>query len=90
MIPVKTPTPSPFEDLKNPGPIAGSVYTDDEMAKIHTVGLQWASRFLDNWTLANCNPGDGWMLRESQGRKNVFVARWSGKRREGICPDEDR
>jgi len=72
VIPVKPPTPSEFEDLKNPGPIAGSVYTDEEMAKIHTVGLQWAARFLDGWTVANCTRDGGWMLRESQGRKNVF------------------
>ncbi len=72
VIPVKAPTPSKFEDLKNPGPIAGSAYTDEEMAKIHTVGLPWAERLLDGWTLANCDRGAGWMLRESQGRKNVF------------------
>ncbi|MEN6575057.1 MAG: ADP-ribosylglycohydrolase family protein [Phycisphaerales bacterium] len=73
VILVKPPTLSRFEDLKNPGPIAGSVYTDEEMAKIHTVGLKWAARFLDGWTLANCEQGEGWMLWESQGRKNVFV-----------------
>jgi hypothetical protein len=73
VIPVKRATPSKFEDLKNPGPIAGSIYTDEEMAKIHTVGLQWAARFMDGWTVANCNRDGGWMLWESQGRKNVFV-----------------
>ncbi|MGE5293629.1 MAG: ADP-ribosylglycohydrolase family protein [Solirubrobacterales bacterium] len=73
VIPVKRPTPSKFEDLKNPGPIAESTYTDEEMARIHTVGLQWAAKFLDGWTVANCNPDGGWMLWESQGRKNVFA-----------------
>jgi hypothetical protein len=73
VIPVKAPTPSKFEDLKNPGPIAGSLYSDAEMAKIHSPGLKWASRFLDGWTLSNCNLDQSSMLWESQGRKNVFV-----------------
>jgi len=73
VIPVKAPTPSRFEDLKNPGPIAGSTYTDEEMAKIRTVGLKWATRFLDGWTLANANLNAGSMQWKSQGREKVFV-----------------
>jgi hypothetical protein len=73
VIPVKAPTPSKFEDLKNPGPTAGSLYSDKEMAKIHSPGLKWASKFLDGWTLSNCNLDQSSMLWESQGRKNVFV-----------------
>jgi hypothetical protein len=34
VIPVKPPAPSRFEDIKNPGPIAGSVFTDQEKAQI--------------------------------------------------------
>jgi hypothetical protein len=34
VIPVKTPVPSPFEDIKNPGPIANSVFTPEERALI--------------------------------------------------------
>lgn len=34
VIPVKTPVPSKFEDIKNPGPIANSMFTDEERAKI--------------------------------------------------------
>lgn len=75
VIPVKTPAPSRFEDLKNPGPIAGSLFSDEEMARIRTPGLKWASRFLDGWTLANCDLGQSFMLWQSQGRKNVFVLR---------------
>jgi hypothetical protein len=75
VIPVKAPTPSKFEDLKNPGPIAGSTFTDAEMAKIQNPGLKWASKFLDGWTLTNCDLGQSSMLWESQGRKNVFVLR---------------
>jgi len=73
VIPVKAPTPSKFEDLKNPGPIAGSLYTDAEMAKIRSPGLKWAAKFLDGWTLSNCNLDQSVMLWESGGRKNVFV-----------------
>ena len=33
-IPVKKPAPSAFEDIKNPGPIAGSLFTEGEKALI--------------------------------------------------------
>jgi hypothetical protein len=73
VIPVKAPTPNKFEDLKNPGPIAGSVFSDAEMAKIASPGLRWAARLLEGWTLSNCNLDQSMMLWESKGRKNVFV-----------------
>ena len=34
LIPRQAPIPSKFEDLKAPGPIAGSVYSDEEKARI--------------------------------------------------------
>lgn len=34
VIPVKAPEPSPFEDLRHPGPIAGSRYSEKELSKI--------------------------------------------------------
>jgi len=34
LIPVKPPAPSSFEDIKHPGPIAGSLFTADERARI--------------------------------------------------------
>jgi hypothetical protein len=34
LIPAKRPALSRFEDIKNPGPVAGSVYSDGEKAKI--------------------------------------------------------
>jgi hypothetical protein len=37
VIPVKTPVPSAFEDIKNPGPIAGSEFTAEEKARITEV-----------------------------------------------------
>jgi len=36
VIPVRAPKPSTFEDLRKPGPIAGSRFTDEEMAQIKT------------------------------------------------------
>jgi len=83
VIPVKAPTPSKFEDLKNPGPVAGSVYSDEEMAKVRSPGLKWASKLLDGWTLTNCNLGQSSMLWESEGRKNVFVLRGLAKGAKG-------
>ena len=73
VIPVKAATPSKFEDLKNPGPTAESLYSDEEMKKVRSPGLKWASKLLDGWTLAHCNLDQSSMLWESQGRTNVFV-----------------
>jgi len=82
VIPAKAPTPSKFEDLKNPGPIAGSTFTDAEMAKIQSPSLKWARR-LGTWTLANCDLSQSSMLWEFQGRKNVFVLRGLTKGAKG-------
>ena len=38
VIPVAAPKPSKFEDLKHPGPIAGSRFTEEEMAQIKAPG----------------------------------------------------
>jgi hypothetical protein len=34
VIPVKPPVPSKFEDVKNPGPVTGSMFTSEEMSQI--------------------------------------------------------
>jgi hypothetical protein len=34
VIPVRPPAPSAFDDVKNPGPVEGSLFTDEERAKI--------------------------------------------------------
>jgi hypothetical protein len=34
VIPARPPVPSAFEDIKNPGPIAGSMFTDEEKSRI--------------------------------------------------------
>jgi len=54
VIPVCTPRPSPFEDLKHPGPIAGSRFTPEEMDQIKA-GLKYdVQEFAPGWKLANC------------------------------------
>ena len=83
VIPVRAPTPSRFEDLKNPGPIARSLYSDAEMAQIRNPGLKWAAKLLDGWTLSNCDLGQSSIFWELHGRKNVFVLNGLAKGAKG-------
>ncbi len=83
VIPDKAPTPSRFENLKNPGPIAGSLYSDAEMMQIRNPGLKWAVKLLDGWTLSNCDLGQSSMFWELQVRKNVFVLKGLAKGTKG-------
>ncbi len=83
VIPVRAPTPSRFEDLKNPGPIAGSLYGDAEMAQIRNPGLKWAAKLLDGWTLSNCDLGRSSMFWDLQGRTSVFVLNGLAKGTKG-------
>jgi len=53
VIPVKAPTPSRFEDIKNPGPIAGSMFTPEEKAQIKVQDPPRARRPLIEEKLAN-------------------------------------
>jgi hypothetical protein len=79
VIPVKTSKPSRFEDLKNPGPIADSRFTDDEMAKIQVVGLQWAlPKYLPGWQMRPAPQTLAFMHREWKGRKNVWAIAMPG------------
>jgi hypothetical protein len=78
VIPVKAPKPSRFEDLRKPGAIANSRFTEQEMAKITaTAGKDLSkavSKFAPGWKVAKCgedmNPG---LLAEWAGRKNVLM-----------------
>jgi len=78
MIPVKAPKPSRFEDLRNPGPIADSRFTKQEMAKITVMAgkdlSEAISKFAPGWKVAKCgedmNPG---LLAEWAGKKNVLM-----------------
>jgi hypothetical protein len=74
VIPVGTPRPSPFEDLKHPGPIAGSRYAPAEMAQIKA-GLKYdLEEFAPGWTLANCGRDmDPGLKNRWGGKSKVFV-----------------
>ena len=82
VIPVKTPKPNANEVSWAPGPIAGSVFTDEEKAKIRFIdfaSLQPAVDYLfPGWTACECDasyihpvyPG----YHESfRGKKNILV-----------------
>ena len=73
IIPIKTPIPNPLELSWAPGPIEGSVFTDEEKAKIRFNHLIINRPFL-GWTVGetgtDMNPG----IRESfRGKQNVLV-----------------
>jgi hypothetical protein len=78
VIPLKAPKPSRFEDLRNPGPVANSRFTEQEMAKITVMAgkdlSEAVSKFAPGWKVAKCgedmNPG---LLDEWAGKKNVLM-----------------
>ncbi len=77
VIPVRRPRPSALEQCWEPGPIADSKFTEEEMAKI-TMGATDISAALKKvapgWSVAKCghdmNPG---LREEHAGRKNVLM-----------------
>lgn len=75
VIPVQKPKPSPLELSWEPGPIAGSMFTEAEMAKITEIGPKRAfEQFAPGWKMRNCgremSPG---LRAEARGKKNVYV-----------------
>ena len=74
LIPVKAPKPSKLELSWDPGPIAGSRFTPEEMEKIEFTLEKTFRRFASGWDIRDCgdqmDPGlqDSW-----GGKKNVFV-----------------
>jgi hypothetical protein len=79
VIPVKQPVPSKFEDLRKPGPIAGSRFTEAEKAQITAPSSavlmkQSVEKFAPGWKLAKCGPDmDPGLKEEALGRKNVLL-----------------
>lgn len=76
VIPVQAPKPSPLELSWEPGPIAGSMFTNEEMARITELGPMRAfEKFAPGWKIRDCgremNPG---LHDEVRGRKNVYVS----------------
>ena len=74
VIPVLAPKPSPLELSWDPGPIAGSRFTEEEMAKISAGPKQDFAKFAPGWKMANCGTEmDPGLRGDLRGRKNVFV-----------------
>jgi hypothetical protein len=74
VIPNEAPRPSKFENLKAPGPIAGNVYTDEEMSKIQSLGLKWGlEKYLPGWEATNYELGPSQLARQYAGKKDVIV-----------------
>jgi hypothetical protein len=78
VIPVKKPKPSKLEQCWEPGPIANSRFTDEEMEQITaTAGINMAKaseKFGGGWKIAKCggdmNPG---FYEEMHGKKKVLM-----------------
>jgi len=74
LIPIKEPQPSPLELTWQPGPIANSRYTEQEMEQI-TVGTKRSfDKFAPDWELADCGPDlDPGLKKTLRGKQNVFL-----------------
>lgn len=77
VIPVIAPRPGPVERSWDPGPIAGSLFTEEERKQIRfpdalTMALQ---RVAPGWTLSNCGQDMGApsLLEEFRGKKDVLI-----------------
>ena len=75
VIPVQKPKLSKLEQCAEPGPIANSYFTEEELAKLEVLGMPIAvERFAPGWKVSNCgdemNPG---FYREMYGKRNVLV-----------------
>jgi len=78
VIPVKPVKPSKLELSWAPGPIAGSMFTEEEMARItasESRQLEQAIRkFAPGWAIANCGSEmDPGIREDERGHKNVLV-----------------
>ena len=78
VIPVQAPKPSRFEDIRNPGPIADSRFTKQEMAKITVMAgkdlSEAISKFAPGWKVAKCGEDmDPGLRAEWAGKKNVLM-----------------
>ena len=78
VIPVKPVKPSKLELSWAPGSIAGSMFTEEEMAKItysESGNLKKAvAKFAPGWAIANCgNDMEPGLRGEELGRKNVLL-----------------
>lgn len=79
VIPVQKPTPKKLEQCWEPGPIAESRFTEEEMEKIeaYSVAKQLqkdCEKVFPGWTISRCGPDmDPGLRSEYRGKKNVFM-----------------
>ncbi len=78
LIPVEEPRPSGFEQCWEPGPIAHSRFTEDEMKQITAVaGIDLSeaiSKFAPGWKIARCGPDmEPGFYDEMGGREDVLL-----------------
>jgi hypothetical protein len=74
VIPVIEPTPGPLELTWDPGPIAGSRFTEAEMALILEGEDSGFRDFAPEWEISDCGPDMSPGLRpEHRGKQNVFL-----------------
>jgi hypothetical protein len=80
VIPVQQPKPSPYVTCWEPGPIANSEFTEEELDQIYAAStVQGWQKQLDKafagWKLDKCGPDMQPGLRSSyEGRQNVFMS----------------
>lgn len=75
VIPVLAPRPSPLQLSWEPGPIANSRYTEEEMAQIKAGNFESFKKFAPDWKLTNCGTDmDPGLRAEFGGKKNVFLS----------------
>jgi len=78
VIPVKAPVPPPLELSWAPGPITGSLFTDEERAKIRFQGFRTideaVNAILPGWTVKNCGPDmDPGKRDEYRGKTDIIL-----------------
>ncbi|HNR99491.1 MAG TPA: ADP-ribosylglycohydrolase family protein [Planctomycetota bacterium] len=76
LIPVAAPVPSALEQCWEPGPIAGSRFTPEEMERITAVTdiVRAVKQFAPGWKITNCGPDmDPGLRPELRGKKNVLL-----------------
>ena len=84
VIPLRPATPGKFEDLKNPGPPAGSLFTDEEMAQVRTPGLAWAlPRKYPGWELLPAKRASGVFSWEREGKRGILEIKAPDKGTDG-------
>ena len=79
VIPVQKPKPTPLETCWEPGPVANSLFTEDEKAKIEALSVDKQrqadlQKVAPGWKMTNCGTDmDPGLRAEFSGKKNVFM-----------------